>query len=248
MDQLAALLELAGHYMGAELHVRISRWPASSKNSRTASSALWPRSPAKCSARPPDRGRGLRAERPGCPGVRGELAATDLPPFGPRPTPAPVSMPAEHGAGAATSCLDALWRAWELLRLDAGTGLSVPGATTPTTISRSCSTPTARFKGCETSPRPAAQAAADEQPQPGMFQRLHHRLAGELVPASTREHVARTGTRGEGGDHARTSQQRPGPTMTTAGGAIATVIAMATRREGPRLPASSRRRGGGTGE
>ena len=188
MDQLAALAELAGHYTGAELGRRL-RTALARELEELDDGELGALAESLVERLQGHQTEAVSSPEPYYSGVQEFVESWLLAIYrrsvrGHARTWCPCWW--EHGE--AVSRLDALWRAWEVLRLDAGTGLSVwwrDHADHHLTILLDADGP---FKGCEDGhcDRPL-EPLPYEQPQPGTFQREKTGLPAEPVAASTRD-------------------------------------------------------------
>jgi len=188
VDLIAALAELAARYRGAELGRRL-RTPLASELSQLDDSELGDLAESLLAKAQPSGPAAAHADRPPQPyyPTVQQFVQSWLLPIYRRSVRGPdkVWCPRWWEHGEAISRLDALWRAWETLRLDPGTGLSVwwrDHADHHLTILLGADGP---FRGCEDghSARPLEQLP--HQPPPaGTFQRDERGLPAEPIHAS----------------------------------------------------------------
>jgi hypothetical protein len=187
MDQIAALAELAGRYTGAELGRRL-RTALASELEEIEDSELAALAQSLVERLQGQEGGPVSSPEPYYSGVQEFVESWLLPIYrrsirGHTRTWCPCWW--QHRE--AVSRLDALWRAWEVLRLDAGTGLSVwwrDHADHHLTILLDADGP---FKGCEDGHSDRPLEPLPYQQPPGIFQRDTTGLPAEPIAASTRD-------------------------------------------------------------
>ena len=206
MDQLAALAELATRYSGVELGRRL-RTALGAELEELDDEQIGELAESLAGQLDGQRGRGggsQDAPEPYYPDVQQFVEGWLLPVYRRSVRGHDrVWCPCWWEHAEALSRLVALWRAWELLRLDAGTGMSVwwrDHADHHLTILLSADGP---FKGCEDghSDRRLEQLP-HEQPPAGAFRRDDRGLPAEPVVVSRGDSVAvRAGAASNGRQH-----------------------------------------------